>query len=71
MALELGCELRDLPLEAAREHCPKIAPETLAGLSMVGLVNAREVVGGPAPRRVREASRLLLQRWQLRLNEST
>ena len=71
MALELGCELRDLPLEAAREHCPKIAPETLAGLSMVGLVNARDVVGGPAPRRVREASRLLLQRWQPRLNEPT
>jgi argininosuccinate lyase len=71
MALERGCELRDLPIEEAREACPLLTPEILAGLSMVGLVNGRDVVGGPAPLRVREASRLLLQRWQPRLNEPT
>ena len=70
LALERGCELRDLPLAEAQLHAPLVTTEILAALRMVSLVKARDVVGGPAPSRVREASRLLLERWRPRLNET-
>ncbi|QFG04364.1 argininosuccinate lyase [Tepidiforma bonchosmolovskayae] len=53
-----GCELNELPLEVYRAASPLFEPDVLA-ITVESALDARDVPGGTAPRRVREAAREL------------
>jgi argininosuccinate lyase len=50
-----GCELNELPLDAYRGASPLFGPDVLE-ISVDSSLASRDMVGGPAPRRVREAA---------------
>jgi argininosuccinate lyase len=51
-----GCELNQLPLEIYREASALFEPDILE-ISVESALASRDIVGGPAPRRVRAAAR--------------
>ncbi|MBL8328674.1 MAG: argininosuccinate lyase [Rubrivivax sp.] len=55
VALQQGVDLSQLPLETLRGFHPAIESDVFAVLSLHGSLNARAVIGGTAPVRVREA----------------
>jgi argininosuccinate lyase len=53
-----GCELNELPFQVYRAASPLFEPDVLA-ITVESALDARDVPGGTAPRRVREAAREL------------
>lgn len=54
-AIEAGCNLEDLPLEALQGFSPLIESDVHDVLTLEGSVNARNHIGGTAPAQVRAA----------------
>ena len=50
-----GCDLSDLTLDEMREFSPLIGPDVAKVLTLEGSVEARDHIGGTAPRQVRAA----------------
>ena len=53
--LTKGCALNDLSLEEMRAFSPAFDDDVYAAISLSACVSARDLIGGPAPRRVRAA----------------
>ncbi|MEO6744008.1 MAG: argininosuccinate lyase, partial [Caldimonas sp.] len=52
-AIERGVDLAELPLETLQSFHPSIEADVRAALSLRGSLDARDVIGGTAPRQVR------------------
>ncbi|MHC4077171.1 MAG: argininosuccinate lyase [Planctomycetota bacterium] len=63
-AVELGCELQDLPAEARAELLPEIADSLEDLLSVDAVLARRSAIGGTAPARVRAE----VEYWQKELS---
>ncbi|MHC4516848.1 MAG: argininosuccinate lyase, partial [Planctomycetota bacterium] len=63
-AVELGCELPDLPAEARAELLPEIAGSLEDLLSVDAVLARRSAIGGTAPARVRAE----VEYWQKELS---
>ena len=55
--LEKGCALDDLSIEELRAFSPAFDADIYQAISLQACVAARDLTGGPAPRRVRSAVR--------------
>lgn len=64
-AVELGCELQDLPKHEQQELLPGIDVDLAEALSVDAVLARRDVVGGTAPDRVRRE----IERWRIQLAE--
>ncbi|HRD49480.1 MAG: argininosuccinate lyase [Candidatus Competibacter sp.] len=62
LGVETGRDLADMALKELQEFSPLIQDDVFAVLSLEGSVAARNVLGGTAPERVREAA-ALAQTW--------
>jgi len=64
-AVQLGCELQDLPAAERRGLLPQLDADLQQALSATAVLARRDVLGGTAPRQVA----LEVARWQQRLHE--
>lgn len=59
LAVKEGKEIEALPIEAVQEIAPTATQEILQTLSLDDIIANKNVIGGPAPERVRQAARVL------------
>ena len=64
-AVELGCELQDLPHDEQRRLLPQLDVDLREELTAARVLARRDVVGGTAPHRVQKEA----ERWQIVLQE--
>ncbi|MFK7742672.1 MAG: argininosuccinate lyase [Planctomycetota bacterium] len=64
-AIELGVELQELPIEEQRKLLPQLTGDLAEELSVDRVLARRDVVGGAAPKRVRQQ----VDRWRMQLAE--
>ncbi|MCC6673239.1 MAG: argininosuccinate lyase [Planctomycetes bacterium] len=62
-AMELGVELEQLPSDKRRELLPELDEDLARSLSVAAVLARRDVIGGTAPKRVRQE----IQRWRKRV----
>ena len=55
LAIERGCELRDLPIEELQKISPAFAEDFFDSLKLASVLAIHDVAGGTAPERVRKA----------------
>ena len=63
-AIDRGCELEDLPLEALRQFTPLIEPDVFEALSVKNTLASKSQAGGTSPVRVAEALAAARERLQ-------
>ncbi len=64
LAVEQSREIENLPLNDIQAIAPTATPEILEKLHLDAIIANKNIVGGPAPERVRDAARLLHEQAQ-------
>ena len=62
LAVEAGDEIEDMPLERVQEIAPNASAQMLSALDLASIIANKNVIGGPAPERVRAAARAMHKR---------